>query len=147
MTQVKFNNNAVARNFDNLFDDFFGAFPAVLNNNWKTDLNHFPQVNIHESKDGFHLELNAPGRNKEDFNIVFEKGLLTISYEQKEEKKQEDYKTLRREFVYRGFKRSFSIDDTIQTENIQAKYENGVLKLYLPKKEEGNSTTKQINVQ
>lgn len=130
---------------NSLFDEFFNNFPAT----WGKDYNQgwsVPPVNIHETTDGYHLELNAPGRNKEDFKVSVENGLLSISFEKKEEAEQKDYKTIRREFAYKSFKRSFSIDDNINADGIQAKYENGVLKLYLPKKEEVKQSPKQINI-
>jgi HSP20 family protein len=104
-------------------------------------------VNIHETKDAYHLELNVPGREKEDFTINVDKGLLTIGYEKKQEQKSEGYKTVRREFSFESFKRSFTIDEKIDANNIQAKYENGLLKLHLPKKEEHKQEAKQIPVQ
>lgn len=140
MTLVKNNPQ-----FVNLFDEFFHQFPA----NWGRDTHgslNAPAVNIHETDDAYHLELNAPGRNKEDFKVHVENGLLTISYEQKENAEQKGYKTIRKEFVYRSFKRSFSLDEKINADSIQAKYENGVLKLYLPKKEEVKVSPKQINI-
>lgn len=142
MTLVKFNNRPVQNAFNSVFDDLFTQFPA-----WKQDAFQYPPVNIHETKDAYHVELNAAGLNKEDFKINVEEGLLTISYEKKEEAKNEDYKTVRREFTQRSFKRSFTVDDKVDTDNIQAKYENGVLKLHLPKKEQVKSATKQINIQ
>src|SRR5690348_5849217 len=128
------------RNLDNLFDEFFNL-PSVLgkDNNWNV-----PPVNIHENKDGFHLELVAPGLKKDDFKVNLDKGLLTISYEKKTENESSDYKTHRREFNITSFKRSFNVDDVVNTENIQAKYEDGVLKLYLPKKEEVKALPKEI---
>jgi HSP20 family protein len=71
---------------------------------------------------------------------------LTISYEKKESVQSEDYKTVRREFEFRSFKRSFSVDDKINVDGIEAKYENGVLKLLLPKKEESKQSSRQINI-
>jgi len=147
MTMVKLNNRPVDRNFDNLFNNLFNTFPAAWGNNWKEDSLNFPPVNIHETKDAFHLELNVPGRSKEDFKIAVENGLLTIGFEEKQENKEEDYKTLRREFSFRSFKRSFQVEDTINVENIQARYENGLLKLLLPKKEQVKENNKQIVVQ
>lgn len=141
MTLVK--NNPVY--FGNLFEELFNQFPS----NWGKDAgNGFSAVpvNIHETKDAYHLELNAPGRNKEDFKVNLENGLLTISFEKKEENEQAAYKTIRKEFSFRSFKRSFSVDDKINTAGIQAKYENGVLKLYLPKKEEVIATPQQIAI-
>jgi HSP20 family protein len=141
MTLVKHN----PANLGVLFDEFFG-FPGT----WGKDAhfgNNVPAVNIHETKDAFHVELNAPGRNKEDFSINLEKGLLTISYEKKAETENKEYKTVRKEFSYSSFKRSFSIDDKINTGAIQAKYDNGVLKVLLPKKEEVIVNPQQIAIQ
>ncbi len=126
---------------NNLFDEFFGNLPS------QTEWNNFSTpVNIHETNDGFHIELNVPGRNKEDFKLNAEKGLLTISYEKKEEAEQKNYKTLRREFSTKSFKRTFSIDDNINVDGIQAKYENGLLNVYLPKKEEVKIQPKEIEI-
>jgi HSP20 family protein len=133
------------RTFDNLFDEFFNN-PSVLGkeNSWSV-----PAVNIHENKDGFHLELVAPGLKKEDFKVNLDKGLLTVSYEKKAETENEnsDYKTHRREFSITNFKRSFRVEDVVNSEAIQAKYEDGVLKLYLPKREEVKVLPKEINIQ
>ena len=141
MTLVK--NNPVY--FGNLFDELFNQFP----NTWGKDAqNGFTSVpaNIHETKEGYHVEISAPGRNKEDFKVNLENGLLTISFEKKEETENKDYKTIRKEFSLRSFKRSFSLDEKINTAAIQAKYENGVLKLYLPKKEEAAVAPQQIAI-
>jgi HSP20 family protein len=142
MTLVKVNN----RPFGNLFNDFFNELPATARS-FGQDLFAFPQTNIHETPDAYHLELVVPGRSKEDFKIQVEQGLLTVSFEKKEETTQnDDYKTIRREFDFKSFKRSFSVDDKIAVDGIQAKYENGVLKLLLPKKEETKQIAKQINI-
>lgn len=139
MTLVKHNY----RNLNNLFDEFFTGFPTAWNReNWQV-----PAVNIHETTDAFHLELVAPGLNKEDFKINLEKGLLTISYEKKTEQVKDEYKTHRREFGFASFKKSFTVDDQVNAEGIQAKYENGILKLLLPKKEEVKVQPKEITIQ
>ncbi len=137
MTPVKQNY----RNLNNLFDEFFGNLPTT----WSKDLN-VPPVNVHETADAYHLELSAPGLNKEDFKVNLEKGLLTIGYEKKTENEQKDYKTHRREFGVTGFKRSFSVDENINAEAIEAKYDNGILKLLLPKKEEVKILPKEISI-
>ena len=131
MTLVKVNN----RPFGNLFNELLNEFPSAARS-FGQEVFAFPQTNIHETPDAYHLELNAPGRSKEDFKIQVEQGLLTISFDKKEETAQQsdDYKTIRREFEFKSFKRSFSVDEKIDVEGIQAKYENGVLKLLLPKK-------------
>ena len=132
------------RTFDNLFDELFSNLPTTVSKEfgWNN-----PPVNIHENSDGYHLELVAPGLKKEDFKVNHDKGLLTISYEKKAENESNEYKTHRREFNFTSFKRSFRIDDAVSTEAIQAKYEDGVLKLFLPKKEEVKASPKEINIQ
>src|SRR6202012_2904847 len=131
MTLVKVNNHG-QKSLSNFVDEFFQGWPAA--GLGRDESFGFPPVNIHETKDAYHLELSAPGRNKEDFNINIENGQLTISFDQKEESKTDDYKTIRKEFSFKGFKRTFNLDERIDTTAIQAKYEGGVLKLYLPKK-------------
>lgn len=143
MTLVQFNNRPVKSVFNSVFDDLLNQFPAT----WKDSSLHFPPVNVHETKDAYHIEVSAPGLNKEDFQLKLEEGLLTISYEKKEETKNEDYKTVRREFVQKSFKRTFTVDELVDAENIQAKYEQGILKLHLPKKEQPKPAVKQISIQ
>ena len=138
MTLVKSNY----RTANNLFDELFNTVPA----NWNRTLN-VPPVNIHENEDGYHLELQAPGLQKEDFKINVEKGLLTVSYQKSDKSEQSNYKTHRREFSASSFKRSFSLDEKVNADDIKAKYEAGVLQIFLPKKEEVKVSPKQIEIQ
>ena len=141
MTLVK--NNPVY--LGNLVDELFHQFPAALGK----DSHHqyaYPPANINETTDAYHVAISAPGRNKEDFSIQVDNNLLTISFEKKAEAEQANYKTIRKEFSFRSFKRSFSLDEKIDTTGIQAKYENGVLLVLLPKKEEVKIAPKQITV-
>ncbi len=132
------------KSFPGIFDELFNSFPS----NFSTANNVTPAfVNIKEDEQGYHLELNAPGRNKEDFKLNVEKGILAISCEKKAEAEDKAYKTIRNEFSFSSFKRSFSLDDKINADGIEAKYENGILKVYLPKKEEVKITPKNISVQ
>ena len=133
------------KSFDTVVDDFFNSIPGLWNDGY-SGINLAP-VNITESASGFNLDVSVPGINKEDIKVNIEKGLLTISYEKKEEQKAEDVKSIRREFSHRSFRRSFTIADQIDAEAIQAKYENGILKLFLPKKEQVKDTPKQVVVQ
>lgn len=143
MTMVKLHSPA-QKHINNIFDELFNELPAF----GKTVNNLFsPAVNILETSDAYHLEVNAPGRNKEDFIVSVDKGLLTISYEKKEETTNEDVKVVRREFNAQSFKRSFTVDEKINTETIQAKYENGLLKLLLPKKADVQQPVKKIHIQ
>lgn len=130
---------------NNLFDELFNNIPANWDRDYSNQVGH-PKVNIHETSDGFHLELIAAGRNKEDFKVNIEKDLLTISFEKKEVEENKEFKTIRKEFTLNSFKRSFSLDEKIQADAIQAKYENGILKLYLPKKEQVTQASKEITI-
>lgn len=148
MTHLKFSSRPGYKTFDNLFDELLNVNwnnQGLWNSNSKSAFS--PAVNIFETNDAYHLELNVPGRKKEDFKVNIENGVLTISYEKAEEKLPEELKTVRREFSYKNFSRSFHVDDTINTENIQAKYENGLLKFWLPKKEQPKNEVKQISIQ
>lgn len=128
------------RNLNNLFDEFFGNIPAV--NPWNA-----PAVNIHETTDAYHVELVAPGLNKEDFKISIEKGLLSIGYEKQKTEESRNYKTHKKEFVLNSFKRSFNVEDLVNADAVQAKYEGGILKVYLPKKEDVKAAPKQITIE
>lgn len=106
----------------------------------------YPRTNITETADDYVLEMLVPGRVKEDFKIALDKNLLTVSFDAKEEVKSEDRKTLSREFSIRSFNRSFTIDEKINIDGIVARYENGVLTLSLPKKEEVKALPKEISI-
>ena len=94
-----------------------------------------PEANIIEEDKDYMIELAAPGLEKKDFNIEMQDGMLTISAEKEEGKKEEHKNFKRREFSYNSFTRSFTLPENCHSEKIEAKYENGVLRLMLPKKE------------
>ena len=81
------------------------------------------------------VELAAPGLEKKDFKIELENQVLTVSSEKEEEKKEETKNFKRREFSYNSFSRSFQLPEDVLSDKIDAKYENGILKLSVPKKE------------
>ena len=85
--------------------------------------------------------------DKADFNVKLDGKLLTISAEKKTEAATENEKIIRKEFGYKSFKRSFTLDEKIDAANITAKYENGILALELPKKEEVKGGAKEITIQ
>ncbi len=146
MTFVKANNNHLGKTFDGMMKDIFNEFPTTLSKSFREDVLNFPPVNIIERTDSFSVEMAAPGFEKTDFSVKLEANILTISSKKKEESKEETGKLLRTEFSYRAFKRSFTIDEKIDAENIVAKYDNGVLKLELPKKEPAKAAVKDISI-
>lgn len=145
MTLVKVNNN-LGKSFDGMMKDIFNEFPTTLSKTFREDVLSFPPVNITEKANAFFVELAAPGFEKTDFTVKLEANILSISSEKKEEQKDATDKLLRTEFSYRAFKRSFTIDEKIDADNIIAKYENGVLKLELPKKEPAKAAVKDISI-
>jgi HSP20 family protein len=144
MTLVKFNNKPA--NGFSFFDDFFNEIPTLFRDDFASNVREAIPVNIKETTDAYQAEVVAPGFEKNDFKINLEKNLLTISAEKKNEVKEENEKQIRREYSYRSFSRSFTLDDKIDAEKIDAKYLNGVLTLNLPKKAEVKALTKEISV-
>jgi HSP20 family protein len=132
MKLVRFNNSYLP----SVFDGFFGNEYK----NWGYDSESFrstlPSVNVKESEDGYELEVAAPGLKKDDFKINLEKDVLTISSEKKEEKTDNKGYT-RKEFSYTSFERSFTLpENKVDYDKVSAKYEDGVLRIGLPKREE-----------
>ena len=121
--------------FNHLIDEFFNA-PVGYN----------PPVNIYEQEQSFEMEFNIAGIQKEDIRIQIEKGLLTIQYDHQTSPLSENTKVIRKEFQLKPFKRAFTIDEKINTEGIEACYENGLLKLTLPKKETAIPDKKTITI-
>ena len=95
-----------------------------------------PPVNIKETETMFKVELSAPGKVREAFNIELDNDLLTISSEQENDNETNEGKFTRREFSHVSFRRSFTLPETVKEDGISASYENGILKISLPKKEE-----------
>lgn len=107
-----------------------------------------PSVNVKEDADRFQIMVAAPGIKKENFNINLEKNILTISSENKTENEEVDENGTftRREFNYTSFSRSFTLPETVESEKIEATYEDGILNVTVPKKEESTQVLKTIEV-
>ena len=146
MTFVKV-NHPVAKTLNGFVNDIFNDLPATFGKAFGEDSFGFPPVNITEKADSYLIEVAAPGMDKADFAIKLDGNLLTIRAEKKEEAKDETAKNLRKEFNYRSFKRSFTLDEKIDNGNINARYENGILKVTLAKKEEVKAISKEITIQ
>ncbi|WP_066633178.1 Hsp20/alpha crystallin family protein [Labilibacter marinus] len=123
------------RNFDSVLNDFMGGDFFMNQSGMYSGNQTLPAVNIAEDDNQYLIELAAPGLDKNDFNIEFNNGKLTISAERKE--KAEEVKFKQREFNYAGFTRTFVVPkQKVEDGNISAAYENGVLSVALPKREE-----------
>jgi HSP20 family protein len=118
------------------FDDFsLNEFPSLFSSNFNTGIS-LPKVNIKEVSDAFIVEMAVPGLKKSDFEINLENNILSISAELKEEQENQDEGYTRREFGYSSFKRTFTLPETVDDSKINASYNEGILFVQLPKKEE-----------
>jgi HSP20 family protein len=138
MTLIK-RNNGVHNSLPAFLDDFFAkdVFDFAPSKSFSTLAKSMPAVNILETEKEYKIEVAAPGLKKEDIKVELENDLLTISSEVKQEKEEKDKegRYTRREFSFSSFKRSFTVDeDTVDTEKIEAKYEDGILNIHVPKK-------------
>lgn len=137
MTLVK--RNGSFNQLPALFDDFFNRdfFNWGLSN-FSNSNTTIPAVNIKESADQYEVEVAAPGMTKNDFKVELDGNMLTISSEKSDERQnKQNEKFSRREFSYQSFQRSFNLaKDVVDVDKIQAKYEDGLLRLMIPKKEE-----------
>jgi HSP20 family protein len=109
---------------------------------WSKSSN-LPAVNVRETEKAFEVEVAAPGFNKKDFNISVDNGLLTVSAERREETEKEDDNYTRREFGYESFSRAFNLPTNTNDEDISAKYEEGILRLSIAKKNQTESKFKK----
>ena len=133
--------NFPAKTLSSVFDELFNSFPTQQA---PVSLSKVP-VNILEDEDGYTLQLQVPGRTKEELAIKLEENIMTISAEAKAQTETES-KVIRREFGTPAFKRSFTVDKKIDSDKIEAKYENGILVVSLPKMEEVKNSPKQISI-
>ena len=135
--------------FPTFFDDFIKPWNEWFDNEntlWSRQA-RIPSVNITENKDEYNVSLAVPGMKKDDFKIDVQGNILTISCEKNETTEEKEKRYTRREYSYSSFSRSFTLPDEVNSEKIDARYEDGLLKLSLPRKEEAKKfTAKQIAV-
>lgn len=122
-----------------LIENFFGRDMNDLFNTNGAGVASVPAVNVVEHQDGFRIEVAAPGLKKEDFKLNLNHNNLTISGSQETQKEDQDKTSeryTRREFSYSSFQRTFTLPTSVDADNIQASYTDGVLKIDIPKREE-----------
>ncbi len=131
--------------FSNLFEDIFDSVDTGI---LRKANNTLPSVNIAESNESFKIEFAAPGLSKEEFKINLDNNVLTVGSEKKEEKEESNENFTRREFNYSSFQRSFTLPDSVNGEEITAEYQNGVLNIEIPKREEAKAKpVREIEIQ
>jgi HSP20 family protein len=128
-------------NLSRFFNDDFWGFNGVQRNV------NVP-VNVRETDKSYELELIAPGLRKEDFKVNVSGDLLTVSFQHQEENQEENKSGgwLRKEYKKQSFSRSFNLDDTLDANNITARYSDGILYLELPKKEGAQTLSRTIEI-
>lgn len=134
----------------NRSNDFF---PSLLGEIFNEDMYEkvanrisVPAVNLKETETAFEIHMAAPGLKKEDFNIRLENKLLTISSEKSSESNESKDNFTRKEYSYNSFSRAFNLPESADIERIDAKYENGELRLSLPKKENETDKPREISI-
>ena len=137
----------LADKMPSVFDDFFKPWNEWFDGGVWGRTHKVPAVNITEQEGEYIVSLAAPGLKKDDFKIDVDGNMLTISSEKEENKEEKDKKFTRREYSYSSFSRCFTLPEEINQAKIEAKYEDGVLKISLPRKEGVNKpAAKQIVV-
>jgi len=141
MSLVRFTNQTPS-----LFDRFFdGDLFDWSNRNYSLTNTTLPSVNIKESPDAFEVDVAAPGFEKNDFKLELIHDTLTISSEKKvENETKEGEQFTKREFSYQSFSRSFTLPSVADGERIAANYENGLLHISIPKREEAKPKPSRI---
>lgn len=139
MNLVRINRYPV---FNDLMENFEKTFFGPSNE----DYGNVPAVNIKDEKDKYLLEFAAPGLSKKDFKIDLDNYVLTVSSEKEQEKEEKESSYTRKEFVYSRFSRSFTLPKTVNVDKIKADYNNGILSISLPKKEEEAKLSRQIEI-
>ena len=139
------------------------SFGNVVDNIFQNSLRHFfddnfwngegrlttgtVPVNVRETDNHYELDVIAPGCKKEDFNVSINDNMLTISFEAKSENQSSPKDGwVRNEYVQRSFTRTFSLDDTVDVNKIDATYTDGILHLTLAKNEKARKITKNIEI-
>jgi|SRR5690625_4954546 len=133
-----------------IFDEFFPTKALAFSNHYETF--SAPKVNVTENLSNFVIELAVPGLKKEDFSIEIEEDSLIIAAKQETEKTEsvkddaENLKYIRKEFNFGTFTRRFILPEIVNADAITANYENGVLQISLPKKEEKKALKKMVEI-
>ena len=133
-----------------LFEDFFNRDWADSTLATRTYAATLPAVNILETNDDFSIEVAAPGMKRDEFRVELDNNVLTISSnrEEKQDQQDETRNYSRREFNYQFFHRSFTLpENKVEGEKISARYEDGILHITVPKKDEAKvKPIKQIAI-
>ncbi|MEM0517636.1 MULTISPECIES: Hsp20/alpha crystallin family protein [Aequorivita] len=136
LTRTTNNSSSYLPTWSSWIDDIFNReLSSTFSQNFNTGMS-LPKVNIKETADAYFVEMAVPGLKKSDFNINLENQVLSIATEVEENNEETKENYTRKEFGYSSFKRSFTLPETVEDGKIKATYNEGVLRIHLPKKEE-----------
>ncbi|HCA56659.1 MAG TPA: molecular chaperone, partial [Blastocatellia bacterium] len=136
MSMIKFDPFRELRTLNDEMNRLFSAVPASVDRGEFARGSWSPNVDIYEDENRLIVEAELPGMNREDFEVSVENNVLTLKGERKFEKKTEGDNYHRVERAYGSFTRQFTLPQTITAEGATADFENGVLRVALPKREE-----------
>ncbi|MCF3107185.1 Hsp20/alpha crystallin family protein [Niabella sp. CC-SYL272] len=144
MTPARRNRNLIP--FFPFLDDLFSRELFNWgNSNFSSTLTTVPSVNIKESADSYEVEVAAPGMEKKDFQVALEGNTLTISSSKDQQQEESNDNYARKEFSYQSFQRTFELPkDVVDQEKIEARYENGLLRLTIPKSESAKKKAPRV---
>lgn len=148
MTNLTRTPNRSLRTLQNEIDQVFNRlFPATDDNSRSESATRMwaPRTDMVETSDNYEIHLDLPGMSKDDLKINMQERQLTVSGERRHEARNEDDEFVRVERTFGHFHRAFTLPQSIDEDNIEASYENGVLKITVPKAEENKP--RQISIQ
>ncbi|MEO5905184.1 MAG: Hsp20/alpha crystallin family protein [Saprospiraceae bacterium] len=147
MSLIKWNQPKTLATRRNWIENFLAETDSFFKNmDWNVE-NDVPAINVKEEENNFLFEVAAPGMKKEDFKVDLDNGVLMISAKSEDTKEEKENDYVRQEFSYRNFQRSFWLPESVDADKINAQYEQGVLKLSIPKLPlPAASTSKSISI-
>ncbi|PEN14391.1 heat-shock protein [Longibacter salinarum] len=146
MTQMtRHSPTRTLRDLQREVDDIFGRFFSEGSGSGSNTTTWTPRTDMVESEEGYHLQLDVPGMSKDDLNINIQNNTLTISGERSMQRTSEGEERVRVERAFGTFHRTFALPRSVDAENIQAKYEDGVLTVNVPKAE--NAQRRRIEIE
>lgn len=130
-------------------NDLPNIFEDILSSDFDMDigLSKVPQINIREEEKSYIIDVASPGREKKDFDIKVQDGILTVKGSKKDSNETSNKRYHKREISYSSFQKSYELPDNIDQEKVSANYKDGILSIVIPKKEEQPSSSVRIDIQ
>ena len=148
MTNTKSNSGIpFGKTIETFIKEIITDFPSNVSKTVREDVLSHPPVNVVEKTEGFDVEISVPGYEKQDFIIKLVDKTLSVSSNKIDEPLAPHFKSLKKEFTRKAFQRNFTLTESVIKENISARYENGLLKIYLPKVVPTTYNPQDINIQ